>query len=181
MNKKEIRKKQLIKLKEFANTKQKDQEDHLLTKLFFNQVDLHNVKTVGITLSLPYEINTKYLITKLWNLDITTYVPTTNLDKTMNFYKYDEDTKLITSYFGIQEIDKPQESNNNLDLIIVPGLAFNINNHQRIGFGGGYYDRFLNKYPSRTVSLANQIMIFKDNKWRVEPTDISIDYIIDRN
>ncbi|MCT6827930.1 MAG: 5-formyltetrahydrofolate cyclo-ligase, partial [Lactobacillus helsingborgensis] len=62
------------------------------------------------------------------------------------------------------------------------GLAFALDSHQRLGFGGGYYDRFLAKHPqSKTVALVNSKMIFETASWQVEPTDIAIQTIITPN
>ena len=68
--------------------------------------------------------------------------------------------------------------NNHLDLVIVPGLAFALDSHVRLGFGGGYYDRFLAKYNPKTVSLVNSQMQFQHAEWPVENTDIPVQTLI---
>ena len=80
--------------------------------------------------------------------------------------------------FGILEPSKNcQEINpQDLDLIIVPGLAFDLSGN-RLGRGKGFYDRFLNKYPNIiTVSLAFPFQI--QNKIPTKKHDISIKQII---
>ncbi|MCG4787991.1 5-formyltetrahydrofolate cyclo-ligase, partial [Roseburia faecis] len=72
----------------------------------------------------------------------------------MEFVQIDEDTEFEETGFGVLEplagmVLQPQE----IDLIVVPGVAFTANG-KRLGFGGGYYDRYLANYLGKTVSLA---------------------------
>ena len=91
-------------------------------------------------------------------------------------------SKLVKSKFGVEEIaDGDAEVNNELDLVIVPGLAFALDSHVRLGFGGGYYDRFLAKYNPKTVSLVSSPMQFASSEWPVEKTDIPIQTIVTTN
>nr|WP_010011048.1 5-formyltetrahydrofolate cyclo-ligase [Loigolactobacillus coryniformis] len=63
------------------------------------------------------------------------------------------------------------------DLLIVPGLAFT-GKGQRLGFGGGYYDRFLAQHPQTTLGLALSPQFYPVADWPVEPFDIRIDQVI---
>ena len=60
-------------------------------------------------------------------------------------------------------------------LVIVPGIAFTTQGH-RIGYGGGYYDRFLATHPGPTVGLAFDIQIV--NPWQTADHDVSVDFVI---
>ena len=65
----------------------------------------------------------------------------------MDFFLWDENTEMEKGAFGIPE-PKSQiklEPNENT-LVIMPGAAFSLK-YERIGYGGGYYDRFLEKHP----------------------------------
>ena len=62
--------------------------------------------------------------------------------------------------------------------MIVPSLAYGLDKNSRLGFGGGYYDRFLEKYPTRTLSLVNSVQLFKRTSWQVGEHDIPIEKLI---
>lgn len=82
--------------------------------------------------------------------------------------------------FGILEPKKNKIKNfdiNKLDLVIVPGIAFDKNGH-RIGYGHGYYDRFLKKISSKAkkIGLAFDFQLIE--KIPEERHDIPMDIII---
>ncbi len=65
--------------------------------------------------------------------------------KAMEHYLWNDETKLVTNRWGIQEPD-PETSQpikiQSIDSILIPLLAFD-KKGSRVGYGGGYYDRFL--------------------------------------
>lgn len=179
LEKRALRLKQIGLLKNYANTKQKAQEDQILLNKLLKLPELLNSQKIGITWSLPIEVSTQGIIEKLWSMGKSVYLPTANPDKTMCFKRYTPDAQLKISKFGVAEVaDLSASIENQLDLIIAPGLAFSANG-DRLGFGGGYYDRFLEKSPTSTVALANSIMFYPQTQWPVVATDIKIDRIID--
>lgn len=80
--------------------------------------------------------------------------------------------------FGIKEpIGKIYDGD--IDLIIVPGVVFDRDGN-RIGYGKGYYDRFLKLYPkAKKISLAYEFQIL--DSLEVEEHDEKIDEIITKN
>ena len=85
---------------------------------------------------------------------------------------------IIDNSFGIKE-PVGEIYNGDIDLIIVPGVVFDIEGN-RIGYGRGYYDRFLKLYPrARKISLAYEFQII-DNL-EVEEHDEKIDEIVTKN
>lgn len=65
-----------------------------------------------------------------------------------------------------------------IDLIIVPGIAFDRKGY-RVGFGAGYYDRFLGKlnFELPTIGLAYDFQII-DSFIKMEDYDIPVDYVM---
>ncbi|MBE3589352.1 MAG: 5-formyltetrahydrofolate cyclo-ligase [Firmicutes bacterium] len=88
----------------------------------------------------------------------------------------------VTGTFSIREPDPsvseeaPPEA---LDLILVPGLAFDPRGH-RLGYGKGYYDRFLSAYPPgrrpATVALAFSGQVFE--RVPAHPWDVPVDWLV---
>lgn len=182
MSKKELRQRQIKKLSSFAETDAKNAEDQVLLNEMMNSQLIKECQTIGVTSSLTYEVDTSGLIAQLWDQGKDVYLARANdnNEHSQDFIYYSYMTKLTKSKFGVEEVSDPKAKiNNDLDLIIVPGLAFALDSRQRLGFGGGYYDRFLAQHPNtKTVALANSQMLFDTAPWEVEQTDVAMQTII---
>lgn len=178
MDKKTTRQLQLTKLKTI-NPLQKQQESHDIYQKLFNHVDFKMAKVIGITLSQAIEIDTTPIIEACFQQNKQVVIPKTLPQYEMAFYRYTNKTKLLKSRFGVFE---PQVLQNEIgiipDLMITPGLAFT-SIGQRLGFGGGYYDRYLKKNPAiKTISLALTCQQLPVDSWPVETFDILIDNVL---
>ncbi|APT15036.1 5-formyltetrahydrofolate cyclo-ligase [Lactobacillus jensenii] len=178
MKKKELRQRQIHRLQEFAKKDRKVEEDILLQNKFLANSLLEGVKTIGVTCPLNFEIDNQIIIEQARREGIKTYLAKSYPDKRMDFVYFDEQTQLKKSNFGILEVANPIEINNQLDLLLVPGLAFSKASHDRLGFGGGYYDRFLAEHNCKTVSLVNSVMLFDTPAWPIEETDRQVGELI---
>ena len=93
----------------------------------------------------------------------------------------DMSTDLYTSKMGYIQPKKESLSPvdiSEIDLIILPGIAFDRKGY-RVGFGAGYYDRFLGQvnFEIPTVGLAYDFQII-DSFIQMEDYDIPIDYVM---
>ncbi len=77
--------------------------------------------------------------------------------------------------FKIKEIDGTYIEAKKIDLIIIPGVAFDLNGN-RIGFGKGYYDKFLKNYSGLIVAPHYEFQLYKNIPW--EAHDKKIDYLL---
>ena len=116
-----------------------------------------------------HEVITRYLIEEAWKAGKEVAVPKV-VGKDMIFYKLNDFSQLEPGYFGIPEpvrgeiVEWPQA------LMIMPGVAFDRKNH-RVGYGGGFYDRYLEKHPLiQRVAIAFSFQMFPEVP--TEPTDI---------
>ena len=85
--------------------------------------------------------------------DKKVYVPETDYkNKRMSFKRLLSLNDIEKDEKGIYHAVSNTEHTNDMDLLVVPGVAFEENGY-RIGYGGGYYDKFLTQFKTRTVSL----------------------------
>jgi 5-formyltetrahydrofolate cyclo-ligase len=104
---------------------------------------------VGAYYPIGSEVNTLDIISKVLEGQKILALPVT-LGYKIFFYKiahtnYFSGDKMILSKFGIKEpLPSPADLIDDIDLLIVPGIAFDRNGY-RIGYGRGFYDRYLRK------------------------------------
>lgn len=150
VNKKLIRQQKVA----FLKGHRKYRDEVLLLRQLFKCEDWKNASSVGITLSMAHEINTFDIIKYALIEGKSVYVPHCDYSsKRMDFVKFQSPDELIEDAKGILAVQEPHEINNHLDLLIVPGVAFDERGY-RIGYGGGFYDRFLACFTGKAVSLA---------------------------
>lgn len=138
---------------------------------------------VALYSSFQAEVDTQQLIQVGLEQQKSIYLPKSNAqNKEMRFYQIDGLHQLQPGSFGILE---PQSSNASpldpaqLELLICPGLVFDFLGN-RIGYGGGFYDRFLEQhrgYSFTTCALAFHFQVMQE-KLEPEPYDIAMDWIV---
>ena len=122
-----------------------------------------------------HEVVTRYIIEEAWKKDKEVAVPKVS-GKDMDFILLKDFSQLKPGYYGIPEPEEGETANWDEALMIMPGVAFDRKNH-RVGYGGGFYDRFLEKRPLiRTVAVAFDFQIL--DQVPTEPTDIFPQIII---
>lgn len=136
-------------------------------------------KIIAITMAAGTEVQTRVLIEAFWRMGKQVAVPKCNPQtRQMQFYLITSFTQLETVYMQLQE-PIPQKTvavaREDIDVMIVPGVVFDKKGY-RIGFGGGYYDRYLSDYTGATVALAFDVQIYPEVPSAVH--DVPIDAII---
>ncbi|MBY6035497.1 5-formyltetrahydrofolate cyclo-ligase [Fictibacillus nanhaiensis] len=136
-------------------------------------------KCIGITVSRKFELDTLPIIKKAWSEGKTVCVPKCySREKNMEFRELRSFDELENVYMDLYEpsLNKTEVcASNKIDLLIVPGLVFDSAGF-RIGYGGGYYDRYLQHYNGSTVSLAYSFQTEK--QLPREEFDIPVEHII---
>ena len=126
-----------------------------------------------------FEVNALQLFeTKIIN-KLRIFLPVIIGNNAMRFYKWKNYDTLKINKFGMLE---PALLSNHFvpDIILVPLLAYD-NQNNRLGYGGGFYDRYLNKYLKRynnilTIGIAFSFQ--KHHKIPVFNNDVKLNYIL---
>ena len=99
------------------------------------------------------EVGTECIIKKAWESGKQVAVPKVE-GKEISFYYISDFSDLKEGFRQIREPDVQFPANENHALVIMPGVAFD-KSRNRIGYGKGFYDRFMDKHPTyRTIALA---------------------------
>lgn len=141
--------------------------------------DYKNSESIMSYMDFRNEVQTKKINEKILKDGKKLILPLTDM-KAKKLYLYlvkDLKKDLELSNYGILE---PKKSNSevtieNIDLILVPGVAFNSDNY-RMGYGGGFYDRLLSEYKKKMLGLFFEAQ--KSDKLIVEDHDRQIVTII---
>lgn len=157
LNKKELRK-EILRKRDNLESSVKEKMDMAIQEKFFSSEYYKNAEKIFIYISYGSEIDTKSMINRALSEGKKIYVPRTIFkDKIMDAVEIKSFDNLIEDRYGILEPSFEEEAVNpdDIDLIVVPGTAFD-KNGGRMGYGAGYYDRYFKKIinKSRIVKLA---------------------------
>lgn len=133
---------------------------------------------IFLSISTKKEVNTDYLMHILQGKDKSIVVSKADfLTGEMKHFLLQENTVLKTSEYGIPEpVSGIEVSPEMLDVVFVPLLAYDENGH-RIGYGKGFYDRFLKKCNTTTVFVG---LSFFESEPEIffETTDVPLNFCI---
>ena len=172
--KKALRKQVLQELKSLS-AEEKEVMDAWLTEQLILHPFYKEAKTIATYLSFPHEFQTARLIEQAQKDGKTILIPKTYPHGKMDFVIYKPE-QLERNAFGLLE---PQGAftiveSSQIDLIHVPGLVFNPSAY-RIGYGGGYYDRYLSNYSGKTISTLYPCQI---QDFQPDPHDIPVEEVL---
>ena len=151
--KSELRKQVLQEMKAIPR-EQKQSIDQALTEGLLQHPFYQEANTIATYLSFPHEFQTQELIEQALKDGKKVLIPKTYPKGRMGFVVYDPQ-QLVKTSFGLLEPQGDLEvvDASQIDLIHVPGLAFTTEGY-RIGYGGGYYDRYLEHFSGHTLSTV---------------------------
>ena len=151
--KSELRKQVLHEMKAISQ-EQKQFIDQALTEQLLQHPFYQEAKVIATYLSFPHEFQTQELIEQALRDCKKVLIPKTYPKGRMDFVVYDPQ-QLVKTSFGLLEPQGDLEvvDASQIDLIHVPGLAFTTEGY-RIGYGGGYYDRYLKHFSGNTLSTV---------------------------
>jgi 5-formyltetrahydrofolate cyclo-ligase len=121
---------------------------------FTNSYEFNHAKILASYFPTGSEVRTEKIISTALKCNRLVALPRTE-GELIKFYQISLNTNLIIGRFGIKE--PPISSNSfvpeHIDLLLVPGILFDTSGY-RIGYGYGYYDKFIANKKDSTVSVG---------------------------
>ncbi len=174
MNKSQIRKK-ILKIRKQNKFKNLEINFQRILKIFKKERITN--KIVGGYYPYNYEVNAMKILDKLEKQNFIITLPKIKKKSQMDFFCWSSKDPLKINEYGI-----PEPTSNKLrfpDILLVPLVAFD-KHFNRVGYGGGFYDRYINKVKKNkkiiTIGLAysNQ----KVKKIPIDKYDTKLDFIV---
>jgi 5-formyltetrahydrofolate cyclo-ligase len=180
----DIRKQKRVLRRQLTDTEQSSHAFLAASRLSKTR-PFHNCNRLAAYIANDGELDPVYIIDRAWHMKKQVYLPVLSpFQQRLYFAPFDTDSTMRLNCFGIPEPVcspalwlKPQQ----LDLILLPLVAFD-DNGNRIGMGGGFYDRTLaylkvrvRSRKPRLIGLAHELQHSDDlhaNSW-----DIPVDMI----
>ena len=167
------------KKKRFSLTKQ--EVDHLSQRVCkqLDNLNIWKLKHYHIFISiLKYnELDTSFIINKLKSKQKIIIVPKISNNELVHIAINDQ-TEFSINEYGIKE---PNNGNSfiiqNLDLIFIPLLAYDLEGH-RVGYGKGYYDRFLKLTNKSSLKIGLSFFDPINKIQDIDDNDVKLDYCI---
>ena len=174
MNKIEIRKK-ILKIRKKNNSKNFNINFDYLMKILKKHKP--NGKIIGGYYPYNYEIDTLKILKKLETKKYHISLPKIKKNSQMNFFHWSTKDPLSINNYGI-----PEPISNKImhpNILLVPIVAFD-KFFNRIGYGGGFYDRYIKKIKKNkkilTIGIAYTFQKIK--KVPINKYDIKLDFVV---
>lgn len=149
--KQEIRK-HIFALRKACTDAEVEEKSRLITERIIQTDEFKNADRILAYADYNHEVMTCYVIEEAWKAGKTVAVPKVT-GKDMQFYILHDFSQLSPGYFNIPEPAEGEPADWEEALMIMPGVAFD-QECNRVGYGGGFYDRFLEKHPGVTRLAA---------------------------
>ena len=176
-DKKDLRKR-VRQIRDAAPAEERARADRKIMDLLLSLDDFHSASWIYTYVSFGSEPDTRELIH--YCLDIGKRVSVPRIEKKeMNFYRIRSWDDLVPGIWGIPEPKEGTEPAEEPGFMLVPGLAFDRKGF-RLGYGGGYYDRYLaghEGFSTTGTSYASQLVDYLP----VDQYDRPVDRIITEN
>ena len=149
--------------------------NRLLTMDIWNNIYFH----LFLTMEQQHEVHTDFILNILAGKDKEVIVSRSDFEThSMIHYLLTDNTRLVKSAFGIPEpIDGIEVPSNKIDVVFVPLLAFDAKG-QRVGYGKGFYDRFLNECKPDVIKIGLSFFEAENELIEAYETDVPLNYCV---
>ena len=176
MEEKKVIRKQIFAARKTYTDQQIEEMSKKITERLETLPEFQNAQRILAYADYNHEVMTGFIIEAAWKAGKEVAVPKV-VGQDMVFYKLTDFSQLESGYFGIPEPKEDGETVSWEDaMMVMPGVAFDVNCN-RVGYGGGFYDRFLEKHPKISrVAVGFSFQILPEVP--TEPTDIRPQVIV---
>ena len=138
----------------------------------------HSLYHLFLTAEKNKEVDTSYLLSILQGKDKQPVVSKMIDDEALEHYLLSDQTPLKLNRWGIPEpLSGISITPQHMEVVFVPLLVFDLKGH-RIGYGKGYYDRFLGECPKSTIKVGLSFFDPVSKIVDIDPYDVSLDYVV---
>ncbi|MEM3362572.1 MAG: 5-formyltetrahydrofolate cyclo-ligase [Candidatus Anstonellaceae archaeon] len=175
-NQKSLLRKRFLELrKNFFNKFSVEDEEKLISNLFLVE-EFSNASVILSYMSKDGEVPTKNLNLKILNSKKILCLPKTDTkNKELIIKKILSYEELENGPFGVLEPKESCQTIVKIDVAIIPGVVFSKDGY-RLGYGFGYYDRFLQKNPCFKIGLCFSSQLI--DKLPYEGHDVKMDCLV---
>ena len=167
----------ILKKRNRVNIKNKKFNFHNLLKIINQE---NKKKKIGLYYPIGSEVSTIEIIRNLRKIKYTVSLPVIEKNSAMSFYEWNEKSPLKINNFGIPEPIKLKKVTPSV--LIIPIVAFD-SKLNRLGYGGGFYDRFISKLEKtkKILKIGLALSCQKINKVPINKFDKKMNYIFTEN
>jgi len=180
MTKDRLREQFLLKRKKLSNLQEKSRA---ISQQFFKFFDLSEIKRLHIFLPIlrQNEINTWFIVDEI-RQNYSHIIPIVSRSKfetcSMESYVLDSDTKIVENDWGIPEpIHAIKCPDDTIDMVLIPLLCFDRQGF-RVGYGKGFYDRFLANCREDIIKVGLSLFESVDEIDDVDEYDVRMDFCV---
>lgn len=156
MDKRQIRT-EILERRNRMTTEEREKAESIVLKSLTLMSEFKNANTIASFVSFRNEIEMKNINESILAAGKRLVLPLIDMTlKTMHFYLVDDLNALVKNSYGILEPNSSTHSQidfEDIDLVLTPGVAFDLIGY-RLGYGGGFYDRFFNSLKKAIPSIG---------------------------
>ena len=178
MTKADIRKKYKALREQLSENQIEDKSLAIANQLLQLDIWNHSFYHIFLPIEEQKEVNTEYILNILAGKDKNIVISKSNFeDYSMSHFLLTDNTTLRKNQYNIPEpIDGIAILPPQIDVIFIPLLAFDIKGN-RVGYGKGFYDRFLSECKPKTLKIGLSFFDPEEDI-EVEKNDIRLDYCV---
>lgn len=179
MNKKQVRSKYKKLRKELSSEEIEAKSIEIANQVLKMPIWDYSFYHVFLSIAEKKEVNTEMLLHVLQGKDKNIVVSKSHFESSrLSHFLLTDSTKIKKNAWNIPEpVDGIEISPEKIEVVFIPLLAFD-HEGNRLGYGKGFYDRFLSECTTEVVKIGLSIFPPEENLLEVSPLDVPLDFCV---